>query len=116
MEVALKTVNKVNLMGIASCCQNPNTIQELALEVNVDRINDYPLNLRSSPMPIPQEFLDNLPQSKVTLVANKTYQRMDEDKVTAITTPKSSYDIADDFTIPQDLCIEHEKGVRLVSV
>jgi len=102
-------------MGIPLCCQNPITGQEPALEFNIERINTHSLSARASFIPIPKDFFDNLPQSKITRVTKKDYQGTNKPKLTTATTPKSPYDVADDFMIPQNLCIEHEKGVRLVN-
>lgn len=69
----------------------------------------------SSPS-IPQDFFSNLPKSTVVLVPGKESLRVST-KVTDFTTaPKKTYDLPDDFIIPPELCIQHEQGLRLVTL
>lgn len=64
---------------------------------------------------IPKDFFAQLPEAKVTLLTSKGFKRNDSKTTEVTSIPKSQYDLPDDFVVPENLCIEHEKGVRLVS-
>lgn len=93
-------------MGIVFC---NNFDQKLEEELEVAALKSKNSeNEISNSLELPKEFLDKLSMAKVVLVSNVSKSQ------TANTVQEYLYDLPEGFFIPQELCIEHEKGVPLV--
>jgi len=65
---------------------------------------------------VSQEFLTNLPSAKVLLVSSKSKRGHKEKDGIEVRQEASGllYDLADDFTVPKELCFNQEEGLLLV--